>query len=215
MKRHKWIQAILVIPASIFLLGSGRAQAYRNPDILGRGLEEADVVYYPGDGPAGGLAHVDYWTIADTSMLSDREKLKVARIIANQLHSALFQPYQVVAGYEAHGILDVDGRRQWVTLKLPDRWNRKLIVCGTPGLRNEYANEATFVAWLLEMGYAVVSGNKGLDSSWVSMLSGTHPSQHWGRMTYVFSHQKRRVGLCADPGHGRGWRFKPGGDGAP
>lgn len=184
MKSHRWIQAILVMPALIFLLDLGNAQAYRNPNILGHGLEEADVIYYPGDGPAGGLAHVDYWTIDDTSMLSDREKLKVDRIKANQLHSALFQPYQVVAGYEAHGILDVEGRRQWVTFKLPDQWNRKLIVCGTPGLRNEYANEATFAPWLLEMGYAVVSGNKGLDSSWVNMLSGTHPSQHWGRMMH-------------------------------
>lgn len=183
MKTHRWIQAYLVMLALIFVLGLGTAQAYRNPDSLGRGLEEADVIYYPGDGPAGGLAHVDYWTI-DTSTLSEREKLKAARINGNWLHSALFQPYQVVAGYEAHGILDVDGRRQWVTLKLPDQWNRKLIVCGTPGLRNEYANEATFVPWLLDKGYAVVSGNKGLDSGWMSMLSGTHPSQHWGQMMH-------------------------------
>ena len=183
MRIHRWIQAVGIVLAVILGTGLGSAQAYRNPDMLGRGLEEADVIYYSGEGPAGGLAHVDYWDI-DPSTLSEREKLKAERIKGNLLHSELFQPYQVIAGHEAHGILDVNGRRQWVTLKLPDRWNRKLVICGTPGLRNEYANEATFVPWLLDQGYAVVSGNKGLESSWVSMLSGTHPSQHWGRMMH-------------------------------
>jgi hypothetical protein len=184
MMTHRWSDIGIFILTVLLFLGLGSAQAYRNPEMLGRGLEEADVVYYPGDGPAGGLAHVDYWTIDDTSGLSEREKLKVDRIVGNRLHSALFEPWQVVAGYEAHGILNVDGRRQWLTLKLPDQWNRKLIVCGCPGLRNEYANEATFVPWLLEMGYAVISGNKGLDNSWESMLTGTHPSQHWGQMMH-------------------------------
>lgn len=183
MMVYRFIYSGCLLIAVWLLMGLGNAHAYRDPDRLGQRLEESDVVYYPGDGPARGLAHIDYWTI-DPESLSAREKLKALRIQANQLHSDLFQPHQVISGYEASGILDRDGRRQWITLKLPDRWNFKLVVCGTPGLRNEYANEALLVPWLLEMGYAVISGNKGLDSSWVSMLSGTHPSQHWGQMMH-------------------------------
>jgi hypothetical protein len=65
-----------------------------------------------------------------------------------------------------------------VTLKRPDHWNRDLVVCGTPGLRNEYADEAVIIPWRLDQGHAVISGNKSLESSWVSMMSGTHPSRH-------------------------------------
>jgi hypothetical protein len=161
----------------------GNAHACRYPERLGKGLEEAGVVYYSGDDSAGGLAHVDYWTI-DASTLLEREQLKATHIQGNRLNSSLFQPYQVIAGHEATGILDVQGRRQWVTLKLPDDWNGKLVVCGTPGLRNEYANEAVFVPWLLEAGYAVVSGNKGLEAGLATMLTGAHPSQHWGQMMH-------------------------------
>jgi hypothetical protein len=153
------------------------------PEKLAHGLEQADVTYYSGDQDAGGLAHIHYWTI-DATTLSGREQMKATRIQANWLHSTLFQPNQVIPGYEATGVLDVQGRRQWITLKLPDDWNGRLVVCGTPGLRNEYANEATLVPWLLESGYAVISGNKGLESSWISMLSGAHPSQHWGQMMH-------------------------------
>jgi hypothetical protein len=150
---------------------------------LSRGLQEPDVIYYSGKEPAGGLAHTYYWGI-NPETLPEREKQKAQRIQANQLHSMLFQPSQIISGYEATGILDRKGRRQWVTLKLPDLWNGDLVVCGTPGLRNEYANEAIFIPWLLEQGYAVISGNKGLDSSWVSMLSGLHPTRHWGVMMH-------------------------------
>lgn len=158
---------------------------------LGQGLEEPDVVYYSGSGQAGGLAHINYWQI-DPETLSGREKQKAERIKSNQLHSRLFQPDQIVAGFEATGILDVNGRRQWVTLKLPDVWNGDLVVCGTPGLRNEYASEAIFVPWLLEQGYAVVSGDKGLPQSWISMLTGAHPSSHWGMMMHDMARWARR-----------------------
>lgn len=180
MESHKG-KILTAVFIALIMFGWSPATACEHPDRLGRGLEEPDVVYYPGDGPAGGLAHIHYWTI-DPETLTGRERQKAQKIQPNRLHSALFQPTQVIPGHEATGILDRDGRRQWITLKLPDRWNGRLVVCGTPGLRNEYANEAIFIPWLLEQGYAVISGNKGLESSWVSMLTGTHPSQHWGRM---------------------------------
>lgn len=172
--------------AFVFLLAMllwTNAYAYRYPEWLSLGLEEPFVMYYSGEGEAGGLAHINYWSI-DPETLPEREKLKAQRIQLNRLHSNLFQPTQVVSGYEATGILERNGRRQWITLKLPDEWNGNLVVCGTPSTRNEYANEAIFTPWLLEAGYAVISGNKGLDSGWVSLFSGTHPSQHWGQMMH-------------------------------
>jgi hypothetical protein len=183
MKLRQWAGKGIALLACMVLLGWTSAHACRNPERLGHGLEESDVIYYNGKGPAGGLAHIHYWNI-DTDPLTEREKQKADRIRRNQLHSELFQPTQVVSGYEATGILDRKGRRQWITFKVPDAWNGRLVVCGTPGFRNEYANEAIFVPWLLEAGYAVISGNKGLESSWVDMLAGTHPTQHWGQMMH-------------------------------
>jgi hypothetical protein len=176
---------IATVALLVFMLfpETSSAWVFGKTDRLMQGLEEPDVTYYSGYGQAGGLAHIRYWNI-DPTTLSDREKQKAQRIQANHLHSSLFQPTQVIPGHEVSGILNRNNRRQWITLKLPDGWNGDLVVCGTPGLRNEYANEAIFVPWLLKRGYAVISGNKGLDSSWVSMLSGTHPTQHWGRMMH-------------------------------
>ncbi|MBU1170486.1 MAG: hypothetical protein KKD44_13060 [Proteobacteria bacterium] len=172
-----------VVFAVMVMMGWSSASACYFPKSLSMGLEEPDVMYYSGMGPAGGLAHINYWTI-DAASLTDRESQKARRIQPNVLHSQLFQPTQIISGYEATGVLNRNKRRQWITLKLPDDWNGDLVVCGTPGLRNEYANEGLLVPWLLEQGYAVISGNKGLENSWVDMLSGNHPTQHWGLMMH-------------------------------
>ena len=149
------------------------------------GLEEPYLKYYRGNGD-GGLAHRTYWTMATDSEdylnLPPEEQAKVGKIQANVIHSELFDPteYPEFAGYEATGLLKRGDRAQRVTLRLPRKWNGYLIVCGTPGLRNEYANEAIFVPWLLEAGYALISGDKGLLNGSADMLSGNHPTQHWG-----------------------------------
>lgn len=182
MKKYRFSFIIGACMVCFGLMGSSNAH-WVSPEILTHGLEDADLAYYSGDDEAGGLAHVEYWSI-DPAGLSGRELEKAGKIQSNQLHSSLFQPYQVVAGYEVTGILDRTGRRQWITFKLPDDWNGCLAVCGTPGLRNEYASEAVLVPWLLDAGYAVISGDKGLENGWVSMLSGAHPSQHWGKMMH-------------------------------
>jgi hypothetical protein len=182
MRKIAFIFIIGTCILGFLLTGVQNAHAFY-PDILTNSLEDADLVYYSGDDDAGGLAHIDYWTI-DLARLSGSELEKAMKIRSNQLHSSLFQPYQVISGYEVTGILDRAGRRQWITFKLPDHWNGSLVACGTPGLRNEYASEAILIPWLLDAGYAVISGNKGIENSWVSMLSGTHPSQYWGQMMH-------------------------------
>jgi fermentation-respiration switch protein FrsA (DUF1100 family) len=46
-------------------------------------------------------------------------------------------------------------------LRLPDRWNGKLIVTGAPGVRRQYALDATIADWVLAQGYAFAATDKG------------------------------------------------------
>jgi hypothetical protein len=46
-------------------------------------------------------------------------------------------------------------------LRLPDRWNGKLIVTGAPGVRRQYALDATISDWALGQGYAFAATDKG------------------------------------------------------
>lgn len=148
-------------------------------------LESSDLkTYSAGDGV--GLTHIPYWTLSKDDpayqSLSPKEQSKIAKIQANLLHSVKFMPTRVIPGWEAWGLLDIKGRRQQVVLKVPENWSGGLVVMGTPGLRNEFANEAIFAPWLLDAGYATVAGDKGLLKGPESIFSGDHPSQHWGLM---------------------------------
>lgn len=151
------------------------------------GLTEINVHDYAG-GEDGGLAHVTYWGLPASApdhydALPPGEQAKVAKIDANIIHAAAFQPTNAdIPGREVTGLLKIGRRMQRITFRLPDGWNGKLVVAGTPGLRNEYANEAVWVPWLLEKGFAYIAGDKGIPGGAADMLSGTHPSQHWGIM---------------------------------
>jgi tannase/feruloyl esterase len=46
-------------------------------------------------------------------------------------------------------------------LRLPDRWNGGLVVAGTPGNREQYANDRAIADWVLSRGYAFASTDKG------------------------------------------------------
>ncbi|MFG1947937.1 tannase/feruloyl esterase family alpha/beta hydrolase [Nonomuraea sp. NPDC048826] len=51
-------------------------------------------------------------------------------------------------------------------IRLPDDWNGGLVVTGTPGNREQYANDYTISDWVLAKGYAFAAtdkGNTGLD----------------------------------------------------
>jgi hypothetical protein len=149
-------------------------------------LQDAYVHIYDG-GEDGGLAHVTYWGIAG-GILSPEEQVKANKINANVIHAAAFYPpvynpeYPDIAGIEVTGLLKKGRRMQSITFRLPDAWNGKLVVAGTPGLRNEYANEAILVPWLLEAGYAYIAGDKGIPGGANDMVAGNHPTQYWGDM---------------------------------
>jgi hypothetical protein len=49
---------------------------------------------------------------------------------------------------------------QRYVLRIPDGWNGKLVVAGTPAFRSEYANDCTWGAYAIAHGYAFASSNK-------------------------------------------------------
>ncbi len=51
---------------------------------------------------------------------------------------------------------------QRYVIKVPQNWNGKLIVAGTPAFRSEFANDAIWGDFALANGYAFASSNKGL-----------------------------------------------------
>ena len=46
-------------------------------------------------------------------------------------------------------------------IRLPDRWNGKVVVTGAPGVRGQYANDFVISDWVLAKGYAFASTDKG------------------------------------------------------
>ncbi|WP_033308781.1 tannase/feruloyl esterase family alpha/beta hydrolase [Streptomyces iakyrus] len=46
-------------------------------------------------------------------------------------------------------------------IRLPDRWNGGLVVAGTPGNREQYANDRAIADWVLSRGFAYAATDKG------------------------------------------------------
>lgn len=46
-------------------------------------------------------------------------------------------------------------------IRLPNKWNGKLVVTGAPGVRRQYANDFIIADWVLARGYAFASTDKG------------------------------------------------------
>lgn len=46
-------------------------------------------------------------------------------------------------------------------VRLPDRWNGGLVVSGSPGVREQYANDRAISDWVLSRGYAFAATDKG------------------------------------------------------
>ncbi len=46
-------------------------------------------------------------------------------------------------------------------IRMPDRWNGKVVITGAPGVRRQYANDFILGDWVLAQGYAFASTDKG------------------------------------------------------
>ena len=66
-------------------------------------------------------------------------------------------PHRAVPGRLTSGELDGQGR---FLLRIPDAWNGRLVVAGTPGTRTEYAGDVIFSDFVLARGYAYAAGDK-------------------------------------------------------
>lgn len=183
---------ILTISVSVSFACKSVTKPKKLDDLFG----DSNMVYY--DGSKGiGINHIAYWTATDEEIdalfVDDPdqaavEKTKWAKLTPNGISSMNYPPddYEPIPGWEVIGTLTGHkGKRTWtqnISLVIPDDWNGKLIVFGTPGTRSEYGEASLMVPWLLERGYATIEGDKGMPNGNNDLLNGQHVSQHWGAM---------------------------------
>jgi hypothetical protein len=63
-----------------------------------------------------------------------------------------------------------------ILIRLPDRWNGKLVVAGASGTRSEFNGDFAWSDFVLQKGYAYVSQNKGILNLFVAAVSPTPPA---------------------------------------
>jgi hypothetical protein len=76
-----------------------------------------------------------------------------------------------IPGLEVRGSAHA-GHRFFV--RIPEAWNGRLAVCGTPATRSEHANDAIFGDYLLANGYAYAASNKGIPFN--AVIGGPDPT---------------------------------------
>ncbi|MFI6095981.1 tannase/feruloyl esterase family alpha/beta hydrolase [Lentzea sp. NPDC051213] len=64
-------------------------------------------------------------------------------------------------------------------LRLPDRWNGGLVVTGSPGVREQYANDRAISDWVLSRGYAFAATDKG--NTGVQFYRDGRAIEEWNR----------------------------------
>jgi hypothetical protein len=79
-------------------------------------------------------------------------------------------PKRAVSGRQLRGQLPGQGA---FVLRIPDDWNGRLVVAGTPGTRTEYAGDLIFSDLVLPRGYAYLAGDKGGTGG--GMVAGARP----------------------------------------
>ncbi|MFE3401693.1 3-hydroxybutyrate oligomer hydrolase family protein [Streptomyces anulatus] len=80
-------------------------------------------------------------------------------------------------------------------IRLPDHWNGGLVVAGSPGVREQYANDRAFGDWALARGYAYAATDKG-NTSAAFHRDGTAPGDaiaEWNTRVTQLTRAARRV----------------------
>ncbi len=77
-------------------------------------------------------------------------------------------------------------------IRLPDKWNGGLVVAGTPGNREAYANDFTISDWALARGYAYAATDKG-NTGVTFYRDGTSP----GDAVAEWNHRVSQLALAA------------------
>jgi hypothetical protein len=67
---------------------------------------------------------------------------------------------------------------QRYVLRIPDGWNGKLVVIGTPAFRSEFANDGIWQDFLLASGYATACSNKGIPFNAIAETIASSPNSN-------------------------------------
>jgi pimeloyl-ACP methyl ester carboxylesterase len=78
-----------------------------------------------------------------------------------------------IPGVLVQGSLGTDER---YVIRVPDAWNGKLVVAGTPAFRSEFANDAIWSDFLLSLGYAYACSNKGIPYNVIAETIAASPN---------------------------------------
>ncbi|HZW52752.1 MAG TPA: hypothetical protein VFF00_01895 [Candidatus Elarobacter sp.] len=83
-----------------------------------------------------------------------------------------------IPGVQVLGSYATDER---FVIRVPDAWNGKLVVVGTPSQRSEFANDGIWSDFLLAQGYAYACSNKGLPfNAFVETIAASpNPNVSW------------------------------------
>jgi hypothetical protein len=78
-----------------------------------------------------------------------------------------------IPGVQVLGSLGPDER---YVIRVPDGWNGKLVMIGTPAFRSEFANDGIWQDFLLARGYATACSNKGIPFNAIAEVIAASPN---------------------------------------
>lgn len=84
-------------------------------------------------------------------------------------------PANPIPGVQIFGSYATDER---YVLRIPDAWNGKLVVIGTPAFRSEFANDGIWQDFLLSSGYATACSNKGIPFNAIAETIAASPNSN-------------------------------------
>jgi hypothetical protein len=80
-----------------------------------------------------------------------------------------------IPGVQVTGSYAADER---YVIRVPDAWNGKLVVIGTPAFRSEFANDGIWQDYLLSLGYATACSNKGVPFNAIAETIASSPNSN-------------------------------------
>lgn len=122
----------------------------------------------------------------------------------NGLHAAGTKNPSGVPGIQIDGYFPDDSTNNtnngWAhdsqfVIRLPNKWNGKLVVTGAPGVRRQYANDYIISDWVLKRGYAFASTDKG-NTEVAFYQDGTEPADavaEWHRRVRQLTRASKEV----------------------
>ena len=106
---------------------------------------------------------------------------------ARAISPKLTPPAEAIPGWRASGSLSPNER---FIARIPQRWNGRLVVAGTPAQRSEFANDLIWSDPLLARGYAYVCGNKAQGDGHIIVMGNARLEVDGAVMPRYFTPEK-------------------------